>query len=421
MSPMPEPELIRLPNGVRLALDPMPGLCTCALGVWVRVGARWERAAENGVAHLFEHMAFKGAGGRDAKAFAEAIETLGASMNAATGYERTAYYARTLKEHAPAVFDLVADVLLAPHWEPAELEKEKFVVLQEIGEAFDQPDDRVFEAAQAKVFPDQPLGRAILGTAETLATITVETLEAFRAAHQTADRIVISAAGAFDRDRLLARIEARFGDAPSGRGLAAEPARPGGGAVGEARRLEQLHLAASWPAPRAGDPRTFSARVLSEIFGGGMSSRLFQEVREARGLVYAIDSYLDGYEDAGRLGVYAGCAAKDARAVAGLTLDCLADLAQRGPTAAELARAQTTLAAQLLMGAEAPTARAEARAAQVFLRDRLVPFEELRQGLAATTAESVQAEAQRALEGRAAAAALGPKAGLGAAAALAAD
>lgn len=416
-----EPELVRLPNGVRVAFDPMPGLATCALGVWVRVGARWEAPDQNGVAHLFEHMAFKGAGGRDAKAFAEAIENLGASMNAATGYERIAYYARTLGEHAPAVFDLVADVLLEPHWDPAELEKEKGVVLQEIGEAFDQPDDRVFELAQARAFPDQPLGRAILGTPDTLAGIGVDALVAFRDAHQTADRIVVSAAGAFDRDRLLARIEARFGSAPKGAGLKAAPARQDGGAALETRKLEQLHLVASWPAPPSGDSRTFSARVLSEIFGGGMSSRLFQEVREARGLVYAIDSYLDGYEDVGRLGVYAGCAAKDARTVAGLVRACLEDLAKHGPTQAELARAQVTLAAQLLMGAEAPAARAEARASQVFLRDRLVSFEELRAGLAKTTVESVRAEAARALEGRVAAAALGPKAGVGAVAELAAD
>jgi predicted Zn-dependent peptidase len=143
-----ELELIRLPNGVRVALDPMPGLQTAAVGVWQSVGARWETAAQNGVAHLFEHMAFKGAGGRDARQFAEAIENVGGIKNAATSYERTSYYARVVAEHAPFALDMIADILFAPHWEAAELEKEKGVVAQERGEAFDQPEDRVFELHQ---------------------------------------------------------------------------------------------------------------------------------------------------------------------------------------------------------------------------------------------------------------------------------
>src|SRR5262245_7033272 len=197
----------------------MPGLATAALGVWQRVGARWETAELNGVAHLFEHMAFKGAGAHDPRQFAEAIENAGANMNAATGYERTAYYARTVMEQAPFALDLIADILFEPHWAPEDLEKEKGVVAQERGEAFDAPDDRVFELHQSVLYKGQALGRPILGTEEALKNVKVETLINFRAAHMTPERVVISVAGAFDRDAIIETATRRFGD------LAAKPAQ----------------------------------------------------------------------------------------------------------------------------------------------------------------------------------------------------
>jgi predicted Zn-dependent peptidase len=405
-------ELIELENGVRIALDPMPGLATAAVGVWVRVGARWETPETGGVAHLFEHMAFKGAGGRDAKAFAEAMENMGASMNASTSFERTSYYARCLSDDTPAVLELIADVILAPHWEAAELAKEKQVVLQEIGEAFDQPDDRVFELHQAEVFAGQPLGRPILGVAETLAGIEVSTLESFRAAHLTGARVVIAVAGAYDRAALLETARRRFDGVPAGIGAPPSAARALRGGASEARKLEQAHLVFSWPAPASGEDQLPAARVLAEVLGGGMSSRLFQEVREKRGLVYSIDAGLDVYEDVGRLVVAAGCAAKDADEVGAVVVDMLADLAARGPTEAELQRARVTFAASMLMGAERPLSRAESRAQQVFLRGRLMEFSELKALIDRVTMEDVRAQAAAAMQGPVGAAAIGPKAGL---------
>ncbi|MEZ6023231.1 MAG: pitrilysin family protein [Hyphomonadaceae bacterium] len=413
-----ELELIRLPNGVRIALDPMPGLGTAALGVWQRVGARWETPAENGIAHLFEHMAFKGAGSRDARQFAEAIENVGGVMNAGTGYERTAYYARVMGEHAPFALDLIADILLAPHWAPDDLEKEKGVVAQERGEAFDVPDDRVFELHQHALYPDQPLGRPILGEDDTLANVSVERLIAFREMHMAPERVVISIAGAFDRDAFVDAATRRFG------GLAAKPAQERtaahahAGRASETRKLEQAHVVFSWPGPAAGADTIYAARLLSEVFGGGMASRLFQEVREARGLVYAIDSFLDTYEDDGRLAVYAGCSAENAATVAEIVRNQLALMAQEGPTEAELTRAKAVAQASLMMGLEAPAARAEARAGQIFLRDRLLPFDQARARIAAVTAEDIRALAATALAGPACAAAIGPKAGHGALAAF---
>jgi predicted Zn-dependent peptidase len=403
-------ELIRLPSGVRVGLDPMPGLATAALGVWQRVGARWEPAEINGVAHLFEHMAFKGAGTRDARQFAEAIESVGGVMNAATGYERTAYFARVVGEEAPFALDLIADILFAPHWDAGELEKEKGVVAQERGEAFDAPDDRIFELHQAALYPDQPLGRPILGHAETLAGVGVDTLAAFRDAHMAPERVAISIAGAFDRDALLEVAEQRFGSLQARPALTSAPARARPGRVAEARKLEQTHLVLSWPGPPAGDDKLYAARLLSEIFGGGMSSRLFQEVRETRGLVYAIDSFFDTYEDDGRLCVYAGCAGAKARDVIAIVRDQLALLAKTGPSSDELARAKAVARAHLLMGLEAPSARAEARAGQIFVHGRLSGFEEVRRKLDSVEVEDVQALARQALDGPMAAAALGPKA-----------
>lgn len=409
-----ELELVRLPNGVRIALDPMPGLATAALGVWQRVGARWEPAELNGVAHLFEHMAFKGAGSRDARQFAEAIENAGANMNAATGYERTAYYARTVAEQAPFALDLISDILFEPHWAPEDLEKEKGVVAQERGEAFDAPDDRVFELHQSALYKDQPLGRPILGTEAALKNISVDTLINFRATHMTPERVVISIAGAFDRDAIIDTATRRFG------GLVAKPdperdaARPQCGQASETRKLEQTHLVFSWPSPAAGSDELYAARMLSEIFGGGMSSRLFQEVRETRGLVYAIDSATDTLEDDGRLSVYAGCSAQHAREVAEVVRGQLELMAAKGPTEAELNRAKAVTRASMLMGLEAPSARAEARVSQLFLRDKLTDFAELRARMDAVTCEQVQAIAAKALEGPACAAAIGPKAGHGA-------
>ena len=404
-------ELIRLSNGVRVAFDPMPGLATAAIGVWQRVGARWETAEQNGVAHLFEHMAFKGAGGRDARQFAEAIENVGGVINAATSYERTAYYARVVAEHAPFALNLIADILFDPHWAGEDLEKEKGVVAQERGEAFDAPDDRIFELHQAALYAGQPLGRPILGEEETLRGVSVATLETFRNAHLSPERVVVGIAGAFDRAATLEAIEQRFGALKEKPPQRREPARALTGRASETRKLEQAHLLFSWPAPSSASDGVHAARLLAEIFGGGMSSRLFQEVRETRGLVYAIDSFLDVFEDDGRLLVYAGCSAGNGAAVAAIVRDQLALLAAHGPTAGELTRAKAISSAQMLMGSEAPSARAEARAGQIFLRDKLAPFDDIRARIERVSAEEVQAMAAAALKGPVCAATVGPKAG----------
>jgi predicted Zn-dependent peptidase len=247
-----ELELHRLPNGVRVALDPMPGLGTAALGVWQRVGARWEPAEHNGIAHLFEHMAFKGAGASRRASIRRSDGECRRRHERRHRLRAHLVLRRVVAEHAPFALDMIADILFAPHWAPDDLEKEKDVVAQERGEAFDAPDDRVFELHQAVLYPNQPLGRPILGEDETLKNVSVETLRAFAAAHMTPDRVVISIAGAFDRDAFLETAARRFGHLKNKPTPTHAAAFAAAGQASETRKLEQTHLVFSWPAPEMG-------------------------------------------------------------------------------------------------------------------------------------------------------------------------
>ena len=409
-------EVVTLSNGARIVFDPMPHLRTAAVGVFLGAGARHEPADRNGLAHFLEHMAFKGAKGLNARELAEAIEARGASINAATDYERTSYFVRCLSDDAPAMLDIALSMVFAPDHPPEEVEREKGVILQEIGEAADQPEDLVFELAQQASFPDHPLGRPILGTEQTLATVTRDDLLRFASQNYGGRHTVVSVAGAFDREAILAIVhrwlDLRAGD-PAMRywppGLAANSIRT------EARKLEQCHLVFGRSTVGAVSEDRFAARVFAEIFGGGMASRLFQDIRESRGLAYTIDASCDQYSDAGRISVYAGCDPKDALEVTRLTSAIWADMAAKGPTDVELARAKAIMAAQFAMAAEAPAMRAGSAAYELLTFDRLVGVDEALKHIDAVTLADVRRIAQDCLAGPAIAAAVGPKAGLGAA------
>jgi predicted Zn-dependent peptidase len=307
--------------------------------------------------------------------------------------------------------EVAADLVRHPRLDPGDLVREIAVVGQEIAEAADTPDDRVFDLAQGGAFAGQPLGRPILGTTDSIGAATADTLAAWHAALYAPDRIVVSAAGAVDEDELLALVERHFGDATAPLKSLAEPtaASFAGGAFAETRRLEQAQLVVLMPGVSAHDDDYFAFRLFAEILGGGMSSRLFQEVREQRGLAYAIDAYAETYEDVGVLGIYAGCAAGDAAETARLSAEETRKLADRVEPA-ELARAKAQAKAQLFMGREAPLARAEQAAGQVLLFGR--PFEpaELAEGIDAVGPSDLARVGERALgSGRAAVAVLGPK------------
>ncbi|MFN3523880.1 MAG: M16 family metallopeptidase [Phenylobacterium sp.] len=410
---LPPPRVHALANGVRVVCDPIPGLETAALSVVAGRGARYEDAARSGWSHLLEHMVFKGAGARSAREIVEAIEGEGGHINAATGYERTSFQVRALEGGLDLGLSVVADLVLRPTMDAADLAREKQVVGQEIAEAADTPDDLVFELAQEAAYGDHPLGRSILGTVGSIGTAEPQTLEAWRAALYAPEGLVISAAGAVDEDELLRLAERDFGGAAAGG--EAPPAPQGqfvGGVRPLAKRLEQANLVFLLPAVGLADPDYFALRLFAEILGGGMASRLFQEAREKRGLAYAIDAYADTYADAGVLGVFAGCAAGDAAELASVAAGEIAGLAG-SVTGPELARAKAQLKGSMFMARESPVARAEQAAGQVLLFGRALPARELADRIDAVGAGDLARLGGAMLAPkRAACAVLGPKAAL---------
>ena len=417
---MPEsPAIHTLGNDVRVICDPMPGLETVALSVAVGRGSRFETPAQCGWAHLLEHMVFKGAGDRSARDIVEAIEAEGGQINAATSHERTSFQVRALKDGLALGMAVTADLVQRPSLRAEDLAREKPVIHQEIAEAADAPDDLVFELAQAKAFEAQPLGRPILGARRTVGAATPERLSAFHAALYAPDSIVIGAAGAVDESALLRLAEQLFA-AP---GKAAPPPSPPierfvGGQAPKARALEQAHLVLLLPAFGLRDPDYFALRLLAEILGGGMSSRLFQEVRETRGLAYAIDAYADTHSDVGVLGVYAGAAGENAGEAARVAAGEIRRLTE-GVTPAELARAKAQMKAATFMARESALARAEQAAGQLLVFGRLFKPGETAAAIDAVTVGDIARVAARLLApGLCASAVLGPKRAVGAGAAF---
>ena len=300
------PQVSTLPNGLRIVTDQMDGVETASLGIWVDVGTRDEPAEINGVAHLLEHMAFKGTERRSARAIAEEIETVGGHLNAYTSREHTAYYARILKDDVPLAVDLLSDILQNSVFDAEELTRERTVILQEIGQALDTPDDLIFDHFQECAYPAQGLGRPVLGQEEIIRSIPREAIAGYMHEHYGASRMVLSAAGAVDHDMLVELAAARFGGLGDPPAIRPEAAHYVGGDRREEKDLEQVHLVLGFPSVGFDDPDYYAAQLLSTLVGGGMSSRLFQEIREKRGLVYTIYAFGAAYKDGGLFGIYAG-------------------------------------------------------------------------------------------------------------------
>ena len=410
------PRVHTLSNGVRVVCDPIPGLQTVALSVVAGRGARWEDKGRSGWSHLLEHMVFKGAGGRSAREIVEVIEAEGGHINAATGYERTSFQVRALKHGLELGSRVISDLVQRPAMNPADLSREKQVVAQEIAEAADAPDDLVFELAQEAAFEGQPLGRPILGTKKSIGAATPDWLSHWRASLYAPETLVVSAAGAVDEIELLALAERDFGQTEPGDALS-EPAPAAfvGGVRAKAKKLEQASLVLLLPAVGVLDPDYFALRLLAEILGGGMASRLFQEAREKRGLAYAIDAYSETYADAGVLGVFAGCAAEDAEELARVAAGEIAGMT-KPVDQVELARAKAQLKGAMFMGRESALARAEQAAGQVLLFGRTLDPEIVAREVDSVTAGDIARLAEWILAQRkSAVAVLGPKTALRAA------
>jgi len=365
-----------LPNGLRVVTEHMPGLGSASIGVWVSAGCRHEGPDQNGVAHFLEHMAFKGTARRSAADIAVEIENVGGYLNAYTSRETTAYYARVLGEDAGLAMDLIADILRAPAFAPDEIAVERGVILQEIGQALDTPDDVIFDWLQEVSYPQQAMGRPILGPAERVSAFGDADLRAFTAEHYGPERMILSAAGAVDHDHILRLAETLYGDMAPGPAPHPQAAHFMGGERRQVKKLEQAHLALAFEAPAQTAPDAVAAQVFATALGGGMSSRLFQEAREKRGLCYTIFAQASAYADTGALTIYAGTGAKEIRGLTELVADEVR-AASAGLTAQEVARARAQLKAGLVMGLESASSRAERLARSLSVWGRVEPVEEL--------------------------------------------
>ena len=401
-------EITRLPSGLVVATDPMPHLMSAALGVWVNCGARHENPAESGLSHMLEHMAFKGTATRSAKDIATEIEAVGGDLNAYTSREQTAFHARILKDDAGLALDMLADILINSAFDQDELAREREVIIQEIGQTRDTPDDLIFDYLQEACYPDQPMGWPIFGSEKTVAGFSRGDLVAFMDTHYRAGAMMLIASGAVDHDTLVEAGRNLF--APLGPGAEREsaPARFRGGDVRGHDDLEQAHLAFAFPGVASADADAIAAQVFATALGGGMSSRLFQEAREKRGLCYSIYAFSHSYRDTGMIGVYSGTAEEKAGEVAPIVAAEIEAMAL-GATEEEAARARAQLKASLLMGLESPHARCEMMAAHLYAFGRVLGIEELIARVDAVDAGVLKRFAERLCrQGNPAIAAVGP-------------
>ncbi len=377
-----------LPNGFRVVTEHMPGLLSASIGVWVNAGARHEAPEQNGIAHFLEHMAFKGTTKRSSLQIAEAIEDVGGYINAYTSREVTAYYARVLQNDVPLALDVIADILMNPLFEDHEIEVERGVILQEIGQALDTPDDVIFDWLQEQAYPDQPLGKTILGPSERVSAFSRDDLKSFVGQNYGPGQMILSAAGAVDHDAIVRMAEDLFGHMPP---LVETPAGAAvfqGGETRQEKPLEQAHFALAFESPGYKDDAIYTAQIYASALGGGMSSRLFQEIREHRGLCYTIFAQAGAYADTGMMTVYAGTSAGQVSELAGITVDEMKRAAD-DMTAAEVARARAQMKAGLLMGLESPSNRAERLARILQIWDRVPGLDETIERIDAVTTGDV--------------------------------
>tara|TARA_R110002073_G_scaffold66926_2_gene166839 strand:- start:3289 stop:4548 length:1260 start_codon:yes stop_codon:yes gene_type:complete len=404
-------QITTLDNGLRVITERMDRVETVSVGAWVGVGARHEPEAVNGVSHLLEHMVFKGTKKRSARAIAEEIEAVGGHMNAYTAREHTAYYAKMLKEDLGLAMDVIGDLVQHATLDADELERERHVVIQEIHQLHDTPDDIVFENFQAVAFPDQALGRSVLGSEALIEGMSRDAVLDYMTTHYAAPVSVVSAAGALEHDRVVDMVRHTFADLPAGAPAAREAARYVGGDVRVDRDLEQVHITLGFEGLAYDDDDYYAASVLSALLGGGMSSRLFQEVREKRGLVYSIYSYQSAYADGGLFGVYAGTGSGEVTELMPLIADEL-NKVRLSVDEDEVARARAQLKASILMSLESTSSRCEQLARQMLIYGRPVPAEEIVAKVDAVTADDVVRVAERLFSTKPTLSAIGPLANL---------
>jgi predicted Zn-dependent peptidase len=403
-----ELRVTRLPNGLTVVTERMSHIKTATLGMWVGVGSRNERDDEHGLSHLIEHMAFKGTRRRSARKIAEDIENIGGEINAATSVEFTNYSARVLGENIDVALDVLGDILTESSFDEAELAREKGVILQEYAAVEDTPDDLVFDAFMETAFTGQAIGRPILGRPETIKRFDGETIRAFIAREYTPERMVLAAAGQVEHEAVCTAAERFFGALPDGPQTGAgASATYTGGERRIPRRLEQANVVIGLPGRSFKDARYYATHMFAHILGGGLTSRLWHEVREQRGLAYEIGAFHWPFVDTGLFGISAGTAGSDVAELTDVTLDC-ARAAIRDIDEIELARAKTQLKVALLAALESPGGRIERNARQLLAWGRVIPSEEIVAKVDAVTVGEVREAGADVLSGAPTLAAIGP-------------
>ncbi len=365
-----------LPSGLKVLTDTMDTVETVSIGVWVDAGTRHEPAAVNGISHMLEHMAFKGTERRTAQDIAEEMDNVGGHLNAYTARDHTAYYAKILKDDAPLAMDIIGDILQNSSMDPIELEREQGVVIQEIGQSLDTPDDVVFDFFQATAFPNQPLGRPVLGTEALVRALNRDNILTYMRGQYSASSMILAAAGKIEHAQVVDLATQAFGDLAGFNRPQPEAARYLGGDFREERDIEQVNFLLGFDGVSYEDPDYYASQVLSTVLGGGMSSRLFQEIREKRGLVYSIYSFASSFADGGLFGIFAGCGEDDVVELVPVMCDQVVQMTQ-AVSEQELKRAKAQLKASILMGLESTSSRCEILARQIAIHGRPIPVDEM--------------------------------------------
>ena len=400
-------EVTRLGNGITVATHDMPHLESVALGLWVGAGARSEAQSEHGISHLLEHMAFKGTKRRSARDIAETIEAVGGEMNAETSVDHTTYYLRLLKGDIALGLDVLGDIVCDPLLDPDELALERHVILQEIGAAHDVPEDWVFDLFQEAAFPGQAIGRSVLGTPDSIRAHTADDLRRFLENHYRGPEIVVAAAGNLGHDAVVRLAEEHLGRLPGERSALPEAGHYAGGEQRETRRVKEAQILLGFGGPSFTDKNFAAAHIFSSILGGGMASRLFQELRENRGLCYSIYSFYWPFMDTGLIGIQTATSEEDIEELVPVVLSELGKMSD-GVTGAELDRAKSQLRAGLLMTLESPIARAGQMARHILVHGRPLTLEEMLEKVDAVTLGDIAGVALSVLESPPTLAAIGP-------------
>ena len=405
-------KITQLDSGLRVITDTVPEMETVALGVWADVGTRHEDLKHNGVAHMVEHMMFNGTPTRNSREIAEAVEDVGGQINAYTSREITAYYIHLLKNDMPMAMDILSDILQRPTFPDNELEKERGVILQEIGMTNDTPDDVVFDHYQETAYPAQALGAPILGRENIIENMKKETLYDYVHRFYTPEKLVVSAAGNIDHDSFVHTARTMFCDLPKDTHQAYAPAKYKGGDMRTEKELEQSHVVLGFQGVKREDPDYYSAVILGTVLGGGMSSRLFQEVREKHGLVYSIYASHSAYHDDGQFEIYAGTGPENLDKLIPVTCAEIVKIMQSPISEAELNRSKAQIKAGILMSRESMLSRANRQAKYLINFDGAPDVARLIAQVDAVTVYTVQKIAQKIFTGMPTLAALGPIKGL---------